>query len=356
MEIVFYTSDHGFGHAMRAIFLAEELIRRGAFCHFICDRPGWLFSRLPADSFVVHRRQIDPGLRQSDWLHLDVPGTIRRHRQLYRNLDDLISSEVAFLRGIGASLVVSETAPLGLEIADRAQIPGVVNANFDWHWLYQSLSGPHPEFQPLALEAYEWYQKSTLVLRLPFAVGLEETFADLEDIPLMVGRSDRDPIHIRQELGIPPDAPVLMWNTGGHSGTMPDFDALLQSLPDWYLVSYAAFETDHSRFRRIDPRFNTTEIFSTVDGLIGKLGYCTCAEAHAFQVPFLFFARDGYPEDGALAEDTLRLVPSAPLVLGDLENQVWLEKFHAVITRDRSEPPRRDGAAVAANYYLDLLV
>ena len=31
MEIVFYTSDHGFGHAMRAIFLAEELIREVRF-------------------------------------------------------------------------------------------------------------------------------------------------------------------------------------------------------------------------------------------------------------------------------------------------------------------------------------
>ena len=355
MEIVFYTSDHGFGHAMRAIFLAEELIRRGAFCHFVCDRPDWLFSRLPADSFVVHRRQIDPGLRQSDWLNLDVPGTVRRHRQLYRNLDDLISREVAFLRDLGASLVVSETAPLGLEIAERAEIPGVVNANFDWHWLYLRLSGPHPELRPLALEARDWYQKSVLVLRLPFAVGLEETFSDIKDIPLMVGRSGRDPNLIRQEMGLPPDARVLMWNVGGHPGTMPDFDILLQALPDWHLVSFAEFETDHPRFRRIDPRFNTSEIFSALDGLIGKLGYCTCAEAHAFQVPFLFFARDGYPEDDALGEHTLRLVPSAPLKTVDLESEVWLEKFQAVITMDRSEPPRQDGASIAADYYLDML-
>ena len=340
---------------MRAIFLAEELIRRGAFCHFVCDRPDWLFSRLPAGSFLLHRRQIDPGLRQADWLTLDVSATITRHRQLYRNLDDLISREVAFLRDVGASLVVSETAPLGLEIAGRARIPGVINANFDWHWLYKRLSGHHPELQPLALEAYEWYQKCALALRLPFAVGLEETFADLEDIPLMVGRSDRDPSLIRQELGLPRDARVLMWNIGGHPGAMPDFETLLRALPDWHLVSYAAFETKHPRFRRLDPRFNTTEIFSTLDGLIGKLGYCTCAEAHAFQVPFLFFARDGYPEDEALAEHTLRLVPSSPVVPADLESQAWVEKFQAVLSEGRSEPPRRDGASIAADFYIDLL-
>jgi L-arabinokinase len=356
LEIVFYTSDHGFGHAMRAIFLAEELIRRGAHCHFVCDRPLWLFSRLPAASFSLHRRQIDPGLQQSDWLNLDVSGTVKRRHRLYRNLEDLISTEVAFLRDIDAALVVAETAPLGLEIAARAEIPGVVSANFDWHWLYRKLSEAHPELGALATEAYEWYQKSVLALRLPFAVGLEETFADLRDVPLLVGKTDRDPIAIRQELGLPTEAPVLMWNIGGHPGSTPDFDDMLASLPEWHLVSYAAFDTDNPRYHRIDPRFNTTEIFSVLDGLIGKLGYCTCAEAHAFQVPFLFFARHGYPEDDALAEHTLRLVPSAPLVPADLESERWLEKFQAVIRLNRSKRPRQDGSTVAADYYTDLLV
>jgi len=341
---------------MRAIFLAEELTRRGAHCHFVCERPVWLFSRLPAESFSLHRRQIDPGLQQSDWLSLDVPTTIRRRQRLYSNLEDLISSEVAFLRDIDAALVVAETAPLGLEIADRAQIPGVVNANFDWHWLYSRLSITHPKLQALATEAYEWYQKSVLALRLPFAVGLEETFSDLLDVPLLVGKSDRDPSAIRQALGLPAESPVFMWNIGGHPGSTPDFDAMLLSLPDWHLISYAAFDTDNPRYHQIDPRFNTTEIFSVLDALIGKLGYCTCAEAHAFQVPFLFFARNGYPEDDALAEHTLRLVPSAPVAPAEIGCEGWLEKFQTVVTMDRSKRPRRDGAAVAADYYTDLLV
>ena len=355
LEIVIYTSDHGFGHAVRAVFLAEELIARGARCHLVSDRPEWLFSRLPADSFVLHRRQIDPGLQQADWLELDIPGTVRRREHLYGDTEQLIAREVAFLREIGASLVVSETAPVALEIAARAQIPGVINANFDWHWLYCRLSDTHPELEPLAREAYAWYQHSSAVLRLPFAVGMEETFAEVTDIPLMVGRAERPPELIRTALGLPSGDPVFMWNVGGHPGAAPDFDAMLAALPEWHLISYTESASDHPRFHQIDLRFNTTEIFSILDALIGKLGYCTCAEAHAFQVPFLFLARNGYPEDSALAEHTRRLLPSEQLRPAELVHEGWLAKFSAVTDLDRSARPRRDGAVVAASYYLDML-
>ena len=33
LQIVIYTSDHGFEHAVRAVFLAEALICRGSYCH-----------------------------------------------------------------------------------------------------------------------------------------------------------------------------------------------------------------------------------------------------------------------------------------------------------------------------------
>jgi len=354
-QIAIYTSDHGFGHAMRAVFLAEALIARGAHCHIVGDRPPHLFARLPDGAFTLHPRQVDAGLVQRDWLTLNIPATLEKHRRLFADPQRLIQREVAFLKEIGTDLVVSETPPVALEIAARAGVPGVINTNFDWHWLYSELSIQHPELAPLAQQAKTWYQRASLVLRLPLDVGMEQTFSAFTDVPLMVGRLRRRPEEIRRDLGLPEDAPALMWNFGGHAGDLPDFDRILADLPDWHLLSYVEHPTTSPRYCHVPPDFNTTELFSTLDALISKLGYCTCAEVCAFQIPFLFFVREGYPEDLALQGYMGKSAPGARLRPEDLPSGAWLDKFHAVVAQPRRHPLPADGADRAAELYLDLI-
>lgn len=353
-QIAIYTSDHGFGHAVRATFLAAALIQRGAFCHIVCDRPTWLFARLPADSFALHPRQVDPGLVQSDWLTIDVAATLARHRQRGADPATLIAREVDFLRQINADLVIAETAPIALEIAHRAGVPGGLITNFDWHWLYRELARDYPELQPLADQAHSCYQRATQVLRLPFHIGVEATFAHFTDIPLLVGQAPRNRQAVRQTLDLPANAKVLMWNFGGHSGETPDFDAILNLLPDWHLLSYANYATANPRYRQVPVAHNTTELFSALDALIGKPGYCTCAEAYAYQIPFLYFARDGYPEDLALAAHCQRDMNAARLYPQNLQDGSWLNTFHATIAQPNKPKPQTDGAAQAAAHFLKL--
>jgi L-arabinokinase len=354
-HIALYTSDHGYGHAMRAVFLAEALIERGCHAHLVCDRPGFLFARLPPASFTLHPRQLDAGLAQRDWLTIDAEATLYRHRRLSADPEALIQRELGFLREINASLVVADAPPIALEIARRASLPGILSTNFDWHWLYRELSLQHPGFAPLAQQAKEWYQSTSLVLRLPFHAGMEQTFSSFTDIPLLVGRLRRTREEIRRDLGLPLDAPALLWNFGGHQGTLPDFDRLLSALPEWHLLTYAEHPTLNPRFHHVPSTFNSTELFSVLDGLIGKLGYCTCAEAYAFQVPFLFFARHHYPEDLALQAHCENSMNAARLHLRDLQDGAWLDTFQAITTAPRKELPPSDGAEQAARHCLKLL-
>ena len=353
--VAIYTSDHGFGHAVRACFLAEALIARGVFCHIVCDRPAWLFDRLPAATFALHPRQIDTGLVQSDWLTIDIDATLARHRQRAAEPNALIEREVAFLRAVDTDLVVAETAPMAFEIAHRAGLPGALATNFDWHWLYRELARDEPALTPLADQAHAWYQRANRVLRLPLSVGIEETFSSFTDIPLLIGRPTRDPYEVRRALDLPPDTKTLMWNFGGHQGETPDFDAILNALPGWHLVAYAKRPTANPRYRQIPLDFNTTDLFSSLDALIGKPGYCTCAEAYAFQIPFLFLPRAGYPEDDALAAHCQSNMNAAPMTPENLQDGSWLDKFHAMISQPLKSKPRVDGAAQAASIFTDML-
>ena len=353
--VTIYTSDHGFGHAVRACFLAEALIAHGAFCHIVCDRPAWLFDRLPTGTFALHPRQVDTGLVQSDWLTIDVAATLARHRRRTADPEALIDREVTFLREVGSDLVVAETAPIALEIAYRAGLPSGLATNFDWHWLYRALARTEPALMPLADQAHAWYQRAIRVLRLPLDVGIEETFASFTDIPLLIGQPKRDRAAVRRALNLPLDAKTLMWNFGGHQGDTPDFDAILDALPDWHLLAYAEHPTANPRYHQIPLAFNTTDLFSILDALIGKPGYCTCAEAYAFQIPFLFFSRAGYPEDDALATHCQRAMNAAPLTSANLQDGTWLDTFHAVISKPPQSKPRADGADQAASIFTDML-
>ena len=356
LQIAIYTSDHGFGHAVRAAFLAEALIQRGAFCHIVCDRPAWLFDRLPANAFALYPRQVDPGLVQSDWLNIDIDATLARHQSRTADPATLIAGEVEFLRRIDAGLVIAETAPIALEIAYRADLPGGLITNFDWHWLYRELARDYAALQPLADQAQIWYQHATQVLRLPLNVGIEETFANYTDIPLMIGQSHRDPAIVRHNLGLPPNAKVLMWNFGGHQGETPDFDAILAALPDWHLLSYTEYASNNPRYHQIPLAHNTTELFSILDALIGKPGYCTCAEAFAYQVPFLYFARQGYPEDEALAAHCQREMNAARLSPAQLQDGSWLDIFHTTVSQPPKSLPQVDGAQQAADRFIKLCI
>ena len=353
--VTIYTSDHGFGHAVRACFLAEALIAHGAFCHIVCNRPAWLFDRLPTGTFALHPRQIDTGLVQNDWLTIDIAETLARHRQRTANPESLIDREVAFLREVGTDLVVAEIAPIALEIAYRADLPSGLATNFDWHWLYRALAQTEPALIPLADQAYAWYQRAIRVLRLPLNVGVEETFVSFTDIPLLVGALRRDRAAVHRALDLPLDAKTLMWNFGGHQGADLDFDAILNALPDWHLLTYAEYPTANPRYRRIPLTFNTTDLFSILDALVGKLGYCSCAEAYAFQIPFLFFSRAGYPEDDALATHCQHAMNAAPLTLANLQSGTWLDTFQAVISKPPQSKPRTNGADQAASIFMDML-
>jgi len=349
--VVIYVSDHGYGHAVRCVFLADELIRRGVRCHLVCDRPDWLFASLPAAGFRLHRRAVDAGLVQSDWLRIDPEATLARYRQRLGRPDELIENEAAFLQDVGADLVVCDAPPLACAAARRAGVPVVLHANFDWAWLYGELARDTPGLAPLAHDARRWYGRPDRVLRLPFHVGIEQHFSAWTDLPLTAGRLHRTTEAVRNDLGVGSQTPLLVWLFGGHRAETPDFGAILRALPDWHLLTYIDGAA-HPRLHCLPAAFSTTELMSVADALIGKLGYGTCAEACAFGVPFLYFSRPGYPEDVALEAHTQQRMSAAPLQPADIEDGGWLPKLHALRQRPRPSRQGADGAARAAEYCL----
>ena len=112
-SIWFYISGHGFGHAIRQIEIIKALSARDPSLTIVVRTaaPRWLFDRaLPGCTIVPG--EVDTGVVQLDSLRLDESETIARAAAFYDEIGHRAEEEAALLRRHGASLVVTDAAPL----------------------------------------------------------------------------------------------------------------------------------------------------------------------------------------------------------------------------------------------------
>src|SRR5579863_5217280 len=98
-SMMVYVSGHGFGHATRMSAVLQELLRICPAVRFEIRTmaPTRLFSELGAAA-RVSPCQLDVGLIQSDVFHHDLDATLGTLRELRRNSERLVESEVALGR------------------------------------------------------------------------------------------------------------------------------------------------------------------------------------------------------------------------------------------------------------------
>src|SRR5258706_1326647 len=141
MQVVFYISGHGFGHATRSIELIRTMATLRSDTRFVVrtNAPRWLFepSAVPIE---VQAFEPDVGVVQIDGLVLDEDGTATRAASFYRDFDRRVDEEAALLRRIGADVVLADVPPLAFAAASRAGLPSVAVANFTWDWIYADYS------------------------------------------------------------------------------------------------------------------------------------------------------------------------------------------------------------------------
>jgi hypothetical protein len=154
--------------------------------------------------------EVDTGVIQLDSLHLDPPGSIARAEAFMSTFDARVASELSFLHEHRAVLTVSDLPPLGIAAAAAAGLPAIALGNFTWDWIFEHYQGG----AAVAGQIGEIYKQVTLALRLPMWGGFD-TMPAVRDVPFVARRSRRDPLEVRNALGIPRDARVVLASFGG---------------------------------------------------------------------------------------------------------------------------------------------
>ena len=373
--IALYTSSHGYGHAVRCAILCRALLAARPDLRIVARTaaPDWIFP----PGVEVEPCVIDAGVVQPNSLEIDAQATLERYAAQVADEDARLSEEAAHLRASGACAVVADVPSAAFEIAERAGIPGIALANFSWDWIYEPFVAGLPQYAPLLDHLRSQYGRAWRLLRLPFHDGLT-AFPLVEDVPLIARRSGADRAETRRRLGLPLDAPLVLFSFGGHAGDGPD-EARLAHLDGYAFVATAtiprprtpsqtlplaggglgggpAIRRGRNLFLLPQLADGYVDLLAACDVVVTKPGYGIVADLIANRVPALYVSRGGFREEPVLVralETEARAVELERSALDALDLGPALDRLRAL---DRPWTERRlDGAEVAARRILALV-
>lgn len=174
-KIVFYLSDHGFGHAARNIPIIEILLKQQVQ---VIVKTGKHQGEFIASSFkealnlTVLSEPMGVGLILKPMsFEIDARALEKKVEAYIGSWGSRIESEVAYLKSVEADLVVCDIVPWVLKAGKLAQVKSCLISNFTWMEIYR-------EYLPQALlETYEaCYALADEVIRYDLATPTMRSF------------------------------------------------------------------------------------------------------------------------------------------------------------------------------------
>ena len=348
MQVVFYISGHGFGHASRDIELIRAMCARHADARIVVRTaaPDRLFAPIAGAAVDVQPVEADTGLVQIDSLQLDENESARRAARFYADFDRRVAEEAELVDRVKADVVVGDIPPLAFAAAARAGMPSVAVGNFTWDWIY----GAYPAFARLAPDVIpairRAYASATLALRLPLHGGFEPMAAVTRDIPFIARRSTRDAADTRRALGITGDRLAVLPSFGAYGANLPlerlrssDRFALIEPVPD------------------PPPGWLYQDLVAAADVVVSKPGYGIVSECVANDTALLYTSRGRFIEYDVLVAEMPHVLRCRYISQQDLFAGQWADAVEALLAQPApAERPRVDGATVAAEAITNLVI
>ena len=361
-RLAVYVSGHGYGHSTRTAEVLRALREHapGLPITVCTSAPAFLFEGVVPPPLAVRRVECDVGLVQKDALVIDEEGTVVAWRQFVRGWEALVAREAAWLRSTGARLVLADVPPLAFAAAAEAGPRSVGLTNFSWDWIYGHLGSRLPALAEASAWAREAYAKADLLLRLPFAGDLS-AFRRIQDVPLVVRRPATARPEARRRLELD-DRPAVLLSFGGLGlpGLRP---AAFGSLVDYQVLLTGRAGDGHlpPNLRRLDGDalsavgLSYPDLVGAADVVVTKPGYGIVTDCIGAGTRLVYTDRGDFPEYPVMVAEMPRYLPCVFASNDEVREGRLASALEAVLARPFPDPPRTDGAAVAADTLLALL-
>lgn len=340
MRIAVYVSGHGFGHASRAIEVANAIGRmRRDVSIVLRTEVSPVFIRSTAETpLTLQRTETDTGVAQIDSLDIDEAATVQRAATFYGDFDRRVATEAAALVEMGASIVVGDIPPLAFAAAARAGLRSVAVGNFTWDWIYAgypSFAAIAPDVLPAVRHAYT---AATVALRLPLHGGFAPMRRVTEDIPFIARRSHIGREQTRRLLGLADTAMVVLASFGAYGVGLP-YPEIAAANPFTLIVTGDGPASDNrggrllqlSSDRLAGCGLRYQDLVAAADVVISKPGYGIVSECIANGAALLYTARGRFAEQEVFVRDMPHLLRCREIAGDDFRAGRWAEAVTALL-------------------------
>jgi hypothetical protein len=347
-------TNHGFGHATRTASIAATIqqLCPEILLIIVTTAPRWLLeSYIPGD-FILRQRAFDLGVVQTDSLTMDKVATLEKLREINKNQNSLIASEVNFIRQNRVNLILADVPFLAAGFAQAANIPCWMTSNFSWDFIYRDWGG---EFIEIADWISDWYTKSDRLFRLPFHAPMS-SFSNIIDVGLTGGNPHFSEEEIRSQWGIttPPEKTILL--TFGGLGLQAIPYNNVSKFPDWQFITFDSSAPELPNLIKIQNRqYRPVDFMPICSRVISKPGYSTFAEATRLELPIITIPRDDFAEADLLLTGIKNYHHHQIITPQDLFNSNWDFLHESPQPPRQTQPIPKNGNQTIAQTVIDYL-
>lgn len=355
MNIAWYITAHGHGHAARSCDIIRALLARDPQARVtVIGRvsDAFLRSRLPMDRVTAREAVFDVGVVQWDSISGDLDATREAVLALAARRPALVAGEMEFLHAGSFERVVSDIPSIPIEAGARLGIRTVAVGNFSWNWIYEELAEGDAQWAPAIAMYREGYARADLLLRLPFHEPME-AFPRRRDVPVVASPGRARRAEIARAAECPASARWALLCFGGVNWTAEALDRL-ERIEDTIFLTLRPLEWKRRNFRALDRlRFPFTDVLASADLALTKPGHGILSECVANDKPIACVERPDFPEARVLIPAIRRYVRHAVIGLDAFYRGEIADALEAAV--NAPHPPERaplGGAPAAADAIL----
>ncbi len=334
----------------------EALHRLGGFrFELFAATPRWFFDESIPGLYRYHEVSADVGLRQRSALAFDLPTTVAALQAMLPFDDAWVDSLARTVRDARCRAVLCDIAPLGVAVAERAEVPSLLVESFTWPWIYEPLIARAPELRPLSEEMGRWLERATWHVQAE-PLCLPSATADLR-VPPVGRRARRSRDAVRRSLGLETDVGMVLQTMGGVPEALPFVDRLAAERHVHFVVTGAPMTRVRGNLHLFaqDVRLYLPDLVRASDAVVAKMGYSTVAEVWHEGRPLAWVTRPDFRETRPLRDWVERELTGFEIPAPEFAGGEWIERVPELLAMGGGNPHDEGGADMVARFFLQKL-
>ena len=304
MNILYYITSHGFGHAVRTAAICNEIdkkisitIRSGVSNEFFVEEID--------RAFKYSYGEFDCGCVQKDGVTVDMQKTLEKYNQIAKNNKTILTEEIAFVKNGNFNLIISDSVPFAFEVAKCSGIKSIAVGNFSWVDIYEPYTKKYPKYKEMINEIATQYSLATYLFRLEPSNEMT-SFTGMEySFPVVTSKGRADVVSLKKRYVISGDkklAAIYIGNFGLEGVNW----SRLKEFSEWEFFGVYRINSSPSNFHLIDKSFmKYRDVIASMDIVIGKIGYGTYCESVANNRQLIYLPRDNFSEHSILEKSLI---------------------------------------------------